>query len=137
MAMIIVEASSLCSPLGTSGSPAMSGIPNTSVGGGKDGSTPERYAFFRLDTISIRYLAFLFDTMRYRYDIVASEKTFFLRNFRRIFRNFGEFSEFSENFLNFRNFRRIFGEFSDFRRIFGEFSAEKHKNTSISRYSIL
>ena len=29
--MIIVEASSLCSPLGTSGSPAMSGIPNTVV----------------------------------------------------------------------------------------------------------
>ena len=31
MAMIIVEASSLCSPLGTSGSPAMSGILNTVV----------------------------------------------------------------------------------------------------------
>merc|ERR1719245_2033289 len=32
----------------------------------------------------------------------ASKKTFFLRNFRRIFRIFGEFSEFSANFWNFR-----------------------------------
>ena len=48
MAMIIVEASSLCSPLGTSGSPAMSGIPNTSVGESKDGRVglhPFRYIF--------------------------------------------------------------------------------------------
>ena len=74
-----------------------------------------------------------FDSIRYRYDIRASEKTFFLRNFRRIFRNFGEFSEFSENFLNFWRIFGIFGEFSDFRRIFGG----KTQNKSISRYSIL
>ena len=58
MAMIIVEASSLCSPLGTSGSPAISGIPNTSVGGGKDGRVglhPFRYIFSNLshDSTSI------------------------------------------------------------------------------------
>jgi len=44
----------------------------------------------------------------------ASKKTFFLRNFRRIF---GEFSEFSANF------RRIFRIFGDFL----EFSAKKDK----------
>ena len=56
--------------------------------------------FFRLHTILIRYLAFFLNTIRYRYDISASKKTFFLRNFRRIFgifEIFGERSEFSEN----------------------------------------
>ena len=80
------------------------------------------------DSIRYRYDIRVFFSIRY--DIRASEKTFFLRNFRRIFRNFGEFSEFSENFLNFWRIFWISGEFSDFRRIFGicgEFSAEKHK----------
>ena len=60
----------------------------------------------------------------------ASKKTFFLRNFRRIF---GEFS------ANFRRIFRISGEFSEFpenfwifRRIFGG----KRQNKGISRYSI-
>ena len=56
-----------------------------------------------------------YDTIRY--DMRASKKTFFLRNFRRIFRIFGEFSEFS---ANFRRIFRIFGEFL-------EFSAKKDK----------
>ena len=56
--MIIVEASSLCSPLGTSGSPTMSGILNTVVGGGRDGwvgLNPFRYIFSNLshDSTSI------------------------------------------------------------------------------------
>ena len=57
----------------------------------------------------------------------ASKKTFFLRNFWRIFRIFGEFSA---NFQNFRRIFRIFGEFSEFSanfwnfwRIFGIFGA--------------
>ena len=71
------------------------------------------------------------------YDMRASKKTFFLRNFWRIFRIFGEFSanfqnfrrifrnfcEFSEFSENFRNFRRIFG----ISREFSDFSAEKDK----------
>ena len=76
-------------------------------------NTPERYAFFRLGTISIRYLAFLFDTIQYQYNIFTSKKTFFLRNFRQFFRIFCKFLEFSayfRNFLNFRNVQRIFGE---------------------------
>jgi len=66
----------------------------------------------------------------------ASKKTFFLRNFRRIFRIFGEFSEFS---ANFQNFRRIFGEFSEFSAIFWNFRRKKTKKSlvlRISRYSI-
>ena len=72
-----------------------------------------------------------YDTIRY--DMRASKKTFFLRNFRRIF---GEFSEFSANFLNFR---RIFGEFSEFSANFWNFRRKKTKKSlvlRISRYSI-
>ena len=67
-----------------------SGIPWTVT------TTPERYAFFQLYTISIRYLAFLFDMIRY----CGLRKDLLLRNF-------SEFSEFLENFLNFQ---RIFGK---------------------------
>ena len=42
---------------------------------------------YDIDTI----LGFFLDTIRYRYDIWASEKIFFLRNFRRSFRNFLNF----------------------------------------------
>ena len=66
----------------------------------------------------------------------ASKKTFFLRNFWRIFRIFGEFSEFS---ANFQNFRRIFGEFSEFSANFWNFRRKKTKNSlvlRISRYTI-
>ena len=91
---------------------------------------------YDIDTI----LGFFLDTIRYRYNIRALEKTFFLRNFRRIFWIFREFSEFSENFLNFRRIFGISREFSgfsenfrNFRRIFGG----KTQNKSILRYSIL
>ena len=73
-----------------------------------------------------------YDTIRY--DMRASKKTFFLRNFRRIF---GEFSEFLANFWNFRRccscWRLWFMGFLNFWgifRIFGEFlefSAKKDK----------
>ena len=56
-----------------------------------DTSTPERYAFFHLIRYRYDIWLFLFDT-----NIVASEKTLFLRIFRRIF---GQFSEFPENFF--------------------------------------
>ena len=100
---------------------------------------PVAISFFRLDTISIRYEGFFLDTIRYDTISGPHKKTFFLMNFRRIFRIFGEFSEISANFLNFRNFRRIFGisgEFSEFPenfRIFRRIFGGKRQNKGISR----
>ena len=79
-------------------------------------TTPERYAFFRLDTISIQYLAFF----SIRYDI----DTIFWPQKRPSF--WGIFGEFSANFQNFGNFQRIFGIFGIF-GIIGEFWAKKDK----------
>ena len=94
-------------------------------------ATPERYAFFRLDTISIRYEGFFLDTIRYRYNISASKKTFFLRNFRQIFRIFGEFLEFSALLLLLlrtlvHGFSEFSGNFLNFRRIFSEKRQKNH-----------
>ena len=66
--------------------------------------------------------------IRYRYDIRASKKTFFLRNFRRIFIIFGDFLEFSALLLlllgtlvhGFSKFSEFSEKFRNFWRIFGE-----------------
>ena len=78
-------------------------------------TTPERYAFFRLDTISIRYLAFLFDMIRYvglKKDLLFKEFSANFQNFRRIFGIFGVVVVVVvvEDFGSwvFRNFRGIF-----------------------------
>ena len=58
-----------------------------------------------------------------RYDIRASKKTFFSRNFRQIFRIFGDFLEFSALLLLrtlVHGFSEFSGNFLNFRRIFGE-----------------
>ena len=44
---------------------------------GTDGTTLEWYVFFSFPTISIQYLGFFLVMIRYRYDILASEMTFF------------------------------------------------------------
>ena len=68
------------------------------------------------DLIQYRYDMRVFS----RYDIRASKKTFFLRNFRQIFRIFGIFGEFLEfsALLLLRTlvhgFSEFFGEFSEF-----------------------
>ena len=84
---------------------------------------------YDIDTI----WGFFLDTIRYDTISGPHKKTFFLMNFRRIFRIFGEFSEISANFLNFR---RISGEFSEFPenfRIFRRIFGGKRQNKGISR----
>ena len=89
--------------------------------------TPERYAFFD----SIRYLAFLFDTIRYfglRKNLLFEEFSANFQNFRQIF---GWFLEFWENFRNFRRFSESSENFRNFGRTFGIFG-EKIQKKSIS-----
>ena len=108
---------------------------------GQDQDHPWVISFFSTRYHIHTIWGFFLNTIRYPYHIRASKKTFFLRNFRQIFRIFGEFLEFSALLLlrtlvpgfsefsgNFLNFRRIFGTF-------GEFSAKKNKinhNFSVS-----
>ena len=79
--------------------------------------------------------------------MLASKKTFFLRNFRqifRVFRNFGDFLEFSALLLLLllmrtlvHGFLEFSGNFLNFQRIFGEKRQNKSLALRISRYSIL
>ena len=68
-----------------------------------------RYGAFLFNTIRYRYDMGLFYLIRYRYDMLASKKTFFLRNFRRIF---GVVVVVVEDFGSW--VFGIFGEFSEF-----------------------
>ena len=83
-------------------------------------------------------LGFFLDTIRYRYDIRASKKTFFLRNFRQIFGIFGVVVVVVVEDFGSWVFG-IFGEFSEFSEFSENFRRKKTKKSlvlRISRYSI-
>ena len=71
--------------------------------------------------------------IRYRYDIRASKKTFFLRNFRRIFGIFGVVVVVVEDFGSW--VFGIFGEFSEFSENFRR--KKKQKITGFENIEIL
>ena len=98
------------------------------------GSSSSDKLFF--DSIRYRYDMRVFFSIRYDTISGPHKKTFFLMNFRRIFRIFGEFSGISANFLNIRRIFGISGEFSEFPenfRIFRRIFGGKRQNKGISR----